>query len=43
MKWEQIIYNLGGYLSLFFGISFVGLEIAEIIYILSGKRNVIQP
>ncbi len=31
MKWEQLISNLGGYLSLFVGLSFVSLfEITEI-------------
>jgi hypothetical protein len=47
MKWEQLISNLGGYLGLFVGLSFVSLfEITEIvielIYILIGKRNTIQ-
>ena len=47
-KPEQLISNLGGYLGLFVGLSFVSLFeiteiIIEIIFILSGKRNVIQP
>jgi hypothetical protein len=47
-KPEQLISNLGGYLGLFVGISFVSLFeiteiIIEIIFMLRGKRNVILP
>ncbi len=46
-KPEQLISNLGGYLGLFVGLSFVSLFeiteiIIEIIKILTGKRNFIQ-
>ena len=45
---EQLVSNLGGYLGLFVGISFVSLfEIAEliieIIFMFRGKRNKIEP
>ena len=47
MKWQQLISNLGGYLGLFVGLSFVSLfEITEIfieiVFILTRKQNVKQ-
>ena len=47
-KPEQLVSNLGGYLGLFVGLSFISLfEIIEIIievaFILSGKHNLIEP
>jgi len=47
-KPEQLVSNLGGYLGLFVGLSFISLfEIIEIIievaFILSGKHKLIEP